>query len=133
MEWLLVKTVLSLVGVLGLMIALMVLLKKYVYTAKAGSSAVVDVEVLGQRALQPKRSVVVLKVLNKVVIVGMTEHGMQVLTEIADDKTLAEIEALRASSRGANGNVQTFADHMRKYAGEFMKVRTWKGRREPVA
>ncbi len=92
MEWILFKTLLSLAAVLALMVGVVVLLKKYVYQGKGGSAAIVPVEVLGQKALAPKRSVVVLKVMHKILVVGMSEEGMHTLTTIDDEESLAEIE-----------------------------------------
>ncbi len=91
MEWILFKTLLSLAAVLALMIGVVYLLRKYVYQPGSGSSTVVPVEVLGQKALHPKRSVVVLKVMHKILVVGMSEEGMQTLTTIDDEESLAEI------------------------------------------
>jgi flagellar biosynthetic protein FliO len=92
MEWLIVKTALSLGAVLALMLVLVVLLKKYVYQGKKRSRVSVEIEVLGQRMLQPRRSVYAIKVMNKVIVVGVTEHGMNTLTELSDPVVIAEVE-----------------------------------------
>jgi flagellar biogenesis protein FliO len=135
MEWILVKAFFSLVLVLGAMLALMIVLKKYAFTGKGAKSAVVDVEILGQRLLQPKRSVFVLKVLHKVVVVGLTEQGMQTLTEIQDAGSLAEVEerldARPPASRWLTWNLQpgsanapmTFARHLQKCAEGLLRRR----------
>ncbi len=128
MEWILVKTLLSLFAVIGLMVALMMVLKRYLFAGRPGTSEVVEVEILGQRALQPKRAVFVLKVMSKIVVVGMTEHGMQSLTEIDDEESLAVVEerlgARPPASRWLTWNAPkgsdaatAFARHLQKYAG----------------
>ena len=144
MEWILIKTLLSLAGVIGLMIALMLVLKKYVSPGKGGASAIVEVEILGQRSLQPKRSVFVLKVLNKVVVVGMTEHGMQALTEIEDPEALASVEerlgARPPASRWMTWNLHsgpakspmTFARHLQKCAEAFLRKKPASSRQQPL-
>jgi flagellar biosynthetic protein FliO len=86
MEWVLVKTFLSLIAVLGLMYGLVFLLKKYVLTQGKADNAQVEVELLGRRVLGPKRSVVVLKVFDRVIVVGMTEDGMRTLSEMPDPR-----------------------------------------------
>jgi flagellar biogenesis protein FliO len=88
MGWVLLKTLGSLVAVLGLMFALVVVLKKYLYGFQSTRSTLISIDVLGQRVIQPKRSIVVVKVLNKVFIIGMTEEGMQMLGEIDDEDVL---------------------------------------------
>lgn len=91
MEWIVIKTFLSLAAVIALMIGVVFVMKKYMYGGKASSSALIDIQVLGTMMLQPKRSVTVLKVLNKVLILGVTESGMQTLGEIGDEQSLQEI------------------------------------------
>ena len=92
MEWVVVKTLCSLVAVLASMAGVVYLLKRFVYRGVTGPTSAVPVELLGQRSLQPKRSVVVLKVLHTVVVVGMSEQGMQTLATIDDDECIAELE-----------------------------------------
>jgi flagellar biogenesis protein FliO len=92
MGWVLLKTLGSLVAVLGLMFALVVVLKKYMYGFQSTRSTLISIDVLGQRVIQPKRSIVVVKVLNKVFIIGMTEEGMQLLGEIDDEDILQWID-----------------------------------------
>lgn len=82
MEWVILKTLFSLAAVLGLMFALMVVMRRFFYGGDAKSSSVVNIEILGSRTLAPKRSVHVLQIMDKVIVVGMTEQGMQTLTEM---------------------------------------------------
>ncbi len=91
MEWILFKTVLSLVAVLALMVGVVLALKKYVYRGSTGGGQVVPVEILGQRSLHPKRSIVVVKVLDSVFVVGMSEQGMQTIGTIESEDALAQI------------------------------------------
>lgn len=92
MEWILVKTVFSLLAVLALMVGVVVVLKKYVYQSGTRSSSSVAIEVLGQRSLHPKRSIVVVKVLRTVLVVGMSEHGLQTLATIDDEESLSAVD-----------------------------------------
>lgn len=92
MEWIVVKTLLSLAAVIALMIGVVFLMKKYVYGARASSSALIDMKVIGTMMLHPKRTVSVLKVMDKVLIIGVTEDGMRTLGEINDEKSLAQID-----------------------------------------
>ena len=92
MEWIVVKTFLSLAAVIALMIGVVFVMKKYMYGGKASSTNIVDMKIIGTMMLQPKRSVSVLKVMNKVLIIGVTEDGMQTLGEISDEKSLNQVE-----------------------------------------
>ena len=91
MEWILFKTLLSLVAVLGLMVAVVYVLKKYVYRGASRGTQLVPVEILGQRTLQPKRSIVVVKVLDTVFVVGMSEQGMQTIGTIDNEEAIAAL------------------------------------------
>jgi flagellar protein FliO/FliZ len=91
MEWIVAKTFLSLAAVIALMIGVVFVMKKYVYGSQGSSSNTIEMKIVGTIMLQPKRSVSVLKVMNKVLIVGVTEQGIQALGEIDDEQSLQEI------------------------------------------
>jgi flagellar biogenesis protein FliO len=117
MEWMLVKTFLSLFAVLALMTGIVLVLKKYAYKGHASDSSVVSVEVLGHRMLTPKRSVHVVRVLNKIIVVGVTEGGMTSLSEIGDDESLREVDDRIALQTKSSSPFSTFMD---KYMGSFL-------------
>ena len=103
MEWILFKTLLSLAAVLGLMVGVVYLLKKYVYRGAPGGANDVAVEILGQRALHPKRSIVVVKVLDTIFVVGMSEQGMQTLGTIDNEQSLAALADRRVADDALHG------------------------------
>jgi flagellar protein FliO/FliZ len=119
MEWILVKTLLSLAGVLGLMFLVVFALKRFVFQGRANGAPGIDIEVLGQRSLQPKRSVVVLKVMNKIIVVGMSDQGMQTLTEINDERSLAEAEEQLFSAQAGGGWHNQTRERIRRGARSF--------------
>jgi flagellar biogenesis protein FliO len=131
MEWVLVKTFLSLAGVIALMIAVVWLLRRTMLTGNSGASAAVEIQIMGSRMLQPKQSVYVLRVLNKVLIVGAAADGLHTLGEITDEESLHAIEQrLNAQTtrkswfaREASGTRVPFADVLRAQAGRMI----WKG------
>lgn len=81
MEWVLVKTVLSLGAVLLCMVGVIFVLKKLVYGNTRHGGTDVGITVLGSRTLQPKRSVTVLRIMDRIIVVGMSEAGMHTLSE----------------------------------------------------
>jgi flagellar protein FliO/FliZ len=127
MEWLVVKTVLSLGLVLGLMFALGFVLKKYVYRAKGGRTGTLEIEVLGQRMLQPRRSIYAVRVLDRVIVLGMTEHGMHMLSELSGPAVDADLAARQAAEQqpAEQGNwwmqdrpgMKAFATHLQQAMG----------------
>lgn len=92
MEWIILRTLLSLTAIVALMLGLAWCMKKLMRSGKGARRSLVDVELLGHRSLQPRTAVYVLKVLNRVIVVGASEHGMQTLSEISDPETLASVE-----------------------------------------
>jgi flagellar biogenesis protein FliO len=127
MEWLIAKTVLSLGLVLGLMFALGFVLKKYVYRAKGGRTDALEIEVLGQRMLQPRRSIYAVRVMDTIVVLGMTEHGMHMLTELSGPEVAANLAARQAAAEASaaggswwaqdRAGVKAFASHLQKAMG----------------
>lgn len=84
MESALFNTIVSLVAVIGLMMIIMVLFKKFFMGGLRGRQSQITIDVLGHRMLQPKRSVYILKVMGSLVVVGVTEAGMQPLMELRE-------------------------------------------------
>ncbi len=103
MEWILLKTLLSLAAVLALMVGVVFVLKKYVYRGTPRGAQDVEVEILGQRALHPKRSIIVVRVLGTVFVVGMSEQGMQTIGTIDNEESLASLADRRAAEEPVQG------------------------------
>jgi flagellar biosynthetic protein FliO len=118
MEWILVKTIFSLVAVLALMAGMVLILKKYVYNGRGASASSVNIEVLGYRMIGPKRSIHVLKVLSKIIVVGVTEGGMTALGEIDDEESLRQIG-------GQSVDQPKSANHFAEYMGRYFPSFSW--------
>jgi flagellar protein FliO/FliZ len=91
MESILLRMVLSLVAVLALMVGLMYLVKRFLVTGPGPARMTVPVELLGKRSLQPKTSVVVVRVAGKVLVLGVSEHGVETLTELTNEEVQASL------------------------------------------
>ena len=89
----LVKTLFALIAVLGLMFVVVLALKKLFLVGPRKGAEVVDIEILSQKMLQPKRQLYVVKVLNTVLVLGSTEHGIHALGEINDEAAIRSLEA----------------------------------------
>ncbi len=100
MEWVVVKTLLSLAAVLALMGAVVFVMKRFMLGGRSSSSHIVEMRVLGTMMLQPKRVISVVKVMNKVLILGVSEHGMQTLGELNDERSLQQIADKLAARNG---------------------------------
>jgi flagellar biogenesis protein FliO len=128
MEWIVLRTLVSLAAIIALMLGLAYLGKKYLHAGKGARRSLVDVEVLGHRSLQPRTSVYVVKVLTRVIVVGTSEHGMQTLSEITDPETLAAVDEKIAAAAApgrwfpgakadAAGGTRSFSEFLRTSLG----------------
>jgi flagellar biogenesis protein FliO len=97
MEYALLKTLASLVAVLGLMALLVMGIRKFLNTGFSRRTDVVDIQILSQKSLHPKRMLYVVKVLNKVLVLSSTEHGVNSVGEISDESVISTLEIKQAA------------------------------------
>ena len=91
MEGIVIRMVLSLSAVLALMVGLLYLVKRFVVPGSATVRMPVQVEVLGRRSLQPKKSIVVVRIAGKILVLGVSDQGMQTLTELTGEELQASL------------------------------------------
>jgi flagellar protein FliO/FliZ len=104
MEWIFLKMLLSLGAVLALMFGLVFVLKRFVLPGGASADVSVPVQILGRKSLQPKKSVVILKVAERILVVGVSEQGMHMLTELTEEEVQkAESKPVLSSPKGRKG------------------------------
>jgi|GEM_PF-1860645 len=135
MEWLILRTLLSLAAIIALMLGLAFVVRKYLHAGKGAGRSLVDVDLLGHRSLQPRTAVYVLKILNRVIVVGTSEHGMQTLSEISDPEVLASLEDVMISGTASPrwfpgvkadgaGGTRSFSDYLKmSLRGAFFATR----------
>lgn len=71
--------------VLALLFFVLFLLKRYGHKAGLTRQISSDLKLLGQISLGPRKSVVVVRYLNKVLVLGVTDSSITLLTETAQD------------------------------------------------
>ena len=104
MGWLLIKTVLSLVLILVLIIGVVYLLRRYFSDRLPGNVRQDWCQVLARMPLQPKQSLLLVKVFDRILLLGVTDGSMNTLAEFDD---VPDIEQLFGTARqypGAMGN-----------------------------
>jgi flagellar biogenesis protein FliO len=97
-EWIVLKTVLSLALVVGLMLGVVFLVRKFSLGSGGHNASQIDIDVLGWRTLQGRRSVAVLRVLDKVIVVGISEDGMSTLAEMQWHESMSPATPMQAAS-----------------------------------
>lgn len=81
----------------------------------ANGHVTLPMEVLGKRYLGPKQSVVAMKVGEKVLLLGVTERSINLLTTLADEE-LDAVETTSEKNADANRNFADLVSHLtRKY------------------
>lgn len=123
MEWVLVKTMLTLLAVVGVMIGCVLVLRRFIVHRSGGSSVSVEVELLGHRLLQPKCGIYVLRVLDKVIVVGTSDHGIRSIAEI-DDVELKGMLVAEPTSKVQPTVPPTFAAYLRKQLAELIGAKS---------
>jgi flagellar biosynthetic protein FliO len=113
MSWLVLKMVLSLGAVLALMAALLWLVRRVLGGRRAGSDPAVRIDILGHRALGPKRAVRVLRVFDRVIVVGETDGGMQTLSEFDGAEALLAAQAPTADPQPTAAGAAPFTSALR--------------------
>jgi len=107
----LVKMISALAVVLGVMLAGLWAIRKFMHKTGAKADEGRMIRVLSTRYLGPKSSILLLDVLGSVIVVGVTGTRMTLLTTITDEDAL---ERLR-SARTGEADAQPFLDPITLY------------------
>ncbi len=97
MDWLIVKASLTMLLIVGLMFGLMLVVRRYFYAKPRFAND--NMRVLSSMSLQPKKSIYLVRVFNKVMLVGVSDNSIASLGEITDDEVLRQLESSGEKSR----------------------------------
>ena len=107
---LLVKTLLSLTLVVALMVLLIFGLRWLKGKAGGGAAMVQQMRVYGSVPLGPKKALYLVQVFNKVLVLGVTDANITLLSEITDEKEVGRL--LQSSNNEAPGANKSFATYL---------------------
>lgn len=97
--WLLLKTAGSLLLIIGLIIGTVFVIKKYFRNHLPGAIHLDSLQILARLPLQQKQSLALIKVFERIVLVGITESSITLLSEYTDAQEVQKIlAALRQPS-----------------------------------
>lgn len=82
MVWAYVQTLIALIVVCALMVGLVYFLRRFMYGSRLHAPSLVTIDILGSKMLQPKVMIYVLRIENKIIVVGLSERGLHLLTEL---------------------------------------------------
>lgn len=96
MGWMFVKTAAFLILIIALILLTVYLLRKYAFGATGPGKNNGWIQVLGQIQIQPKKYLALVQVLDRVLLVGLSDSAMQTLTEFDDlEKIQPFLESLK--------------------------------------
>lgn len=91
MDWMAVKAFMTMMIIIGLMFGLLIAVRKFLFKKPHLTND--NLKVLSTLSLQPKKSIFIVKVFNKVMLVGVSDNSMAALGEITDGETLKILES----------------------------------------
>ncbi len=104
MGWMLAKTILSLVLIIALIFAVVFLLKRFFGKQLPGSVNREWFQVIAKIPLQPRQSLWLVKVVNRILLLGVTESGITMLTEFEQTPEMRQIISSLENSQRFNNS-----------------------------
>ncbi|MCU7494808.1 MAG: flagellar biosynthetic protein FliO [Ignavibacteria bacterium] len=80
--WNILKVIFLLIFILGLMYGTLYLARKYFFTFDKNSKKLVKIKVLSTQMLMPKKFIQVVQVHDKILVLGVSDHSINLLQEI---------------------------------------------------
>lgn len=93
--WSFLKMLSALALVIGLMIAALVVVKKYFYQSPAASGGNTMIDIISTHHLGPKNSFMLVDVLGQVLLLGVSNQEISLLTTITDPDAMNRLKSLR--------------------------------------
>jgi len=97
----LMKMVFALALVIGLMIGAMYFIKKVLHNTTPAMDRGTLIRVLASRYLGPKNSILVVDIAGQIIVVGLSNSQMSVLTTISDKESLAQLRNIRINEENS--------------------------------
>jgi len=85
---------------LGVMYLLLLLMKKYLYSFNSKGNKKIKMEVLNTQAILPKKFVSVVKINNKIYLLGVSEQSVNLIDKLDDVEIIEEQNNLTQSEQG---------------------------------
>lgn len=99
MDWLIIKSLLTLSLIIALMFGLLIIAKKFFLSKPRFGNG--EVRVVNMIALQPKKAIYLVKVFNRVILVGVSDNAIASLGEINDPDAVQKLEI--SAGKGSQG------------------------------
>lgn len=91
--WDIIKIFLVLILLAGLLYSMLYLFKKYIYASEGKNPKLLNIKVLSTQLIMPKKFVSVVKVLDNVYVLGISDQSISLVDKLNKNEiNLAEIE-----------------------------------------
>lgn len=102
------KLLLSLALIISLMTVLFYLMKRFHLPSELFRSPTANIKIYEKLQIQPKKAIYLVKVLNKILVLGISESSFTVLTEINDPEFVRALDEIYFSEDSKNGKLFKF-------------------------
>jgi len=79
---LLFKALLPLLLIFALLFGALFFLRKYSFKSKYNNSSLINIKVISNKMIMPKKFISVIRIENKLLVLGLSEHSITVLKEL---------------------------------------------------
>ncbi len=108
MDWVIAKAFLSMLLIVGLMFGILLAVRRYFFTKPRFVND--NMKIISALSLQPKKLIYLVKVFDKVMLVGVSDNAIASLGEITDSELLQKIESATDKPR-----VKSFSDILKGF------------------
>lgn len=91
MDWLIIKSLITLLLIIALMFGLLIGAKRFFLAKRKFENE--EIKIVNMIALQPKKAIYLVKVLNRIILVGVSDNAIASLGEIGDADSVNKLEA----------------------------------------
>ena len=111
MVWMVVKTFGLLIVIIALIVLTLNLMKRLVRPGGNGGSGQSPMQVIGTLFLEPKKGIYLVKMVDRLLILGVTEGSISILEKVPEGPEMERLEKAISGSRHLLS--QNFADKLR--------------------
>lgn len=123
-----ISMIFALAVILGLLFAAVYFLKRFLPRSAPGMADNSAIKIIASRYLGPKSSIMIVDIVGKAVVIGVSAENVSFITELSSDEALEKLKTIREQ----NVNLQSLSDYMRKNK-MLNKVKVYFGERSKKA
>jgi len=104
------KMLFALAVVIGIMLGAMYFFRRVLQQTPAGADAGQAINIVASRYLGPRSSIMLVEILGRVVVIGISHNQMSLLTTISDPEALSRLKDIHQQTK----RLPSFAEYLRR-------------------